>query len=812
MSLDTNNTQGAARGFLRTVHGDTKGYFCIWTAPDRASRFFPNDDTGRTEAAAYAILRAHDADVYFGLGLLAKPVEGGRGKVEDVTAIACLWADVDFGLGHKEPVAPDEQTARRVLDSVSPRPSVIVHSGGGLHCYWLLAEPSIFVNAEDRDKGSRLLQGWQSTIRAAFAAEGYTIDKTHDLARVLRLPGTLHRKEPANIRPVRIVHPGEGLNGNLVRYALTDFPKSVVSAPSERKAKSAPVSPSDDMGKQERRCLAYLAKCPEAISGNRGHAATLRAACECFRFGLDDAAALRVMQEFNAAKTGGEEWTEKELAHKIADARKKVDAAGEIGMRLMKAATPPRNGGEIVLGQRDPATGRIVLSPKKTLPTAEAFVEQFYEHPEGRTLVNYAGLPMAWCGNRYIEIEDESLRKQLLPWLHGALRYTIGPKGEPILTAFDANPTTVKAALDTIKTHVHLPVTVTPPLWLDGGADRPDPREMLAFKSGSLHIPADEFYSPTPALFTTSALEFDYDANAPAPARWRRFIDELWGEDPESIELLQDFFGYALTPDTVQEKILLVVGPRRSGKGTIGRVLTQLIGASNVVGPTTSSLAGPFGLQPLIGKSLAIVSDARFAGDSIPIVVERLLAISGEDAVTVDRKYLGSVTMKLPTRFVFLTNELPRLSETSGALAGRFIALRLTRSWYGQEDTRLTDDLLTELPGILLWALDGWRRLRQRGRFIQPASVQDAIRDLEDLASPVGAFVRECCVVGPGQRAWVDDLYAAWGRWCSQDGRTIVTVKQTFGRDLRAAVPGIVCRQNRPADRRFYEGIGLQTA
>lgn len=56
--------------------------------------------------------------------------------------------------------------------------------------------------------------------------------------------------------------------------------------------------------------------------------------------------------------------------------------------------------------------------------------------------------------------------------------------------------------------------------------------------------------------------------------------------------------------------MLLIVGPKRSGKGTIARVLTRLIGNGNVSGPTTSSLAGPFGLQPLIGKTLAIVSDA----------------------------------------------------------------------------------------------------------------------------------------------------------------------------------------------------------
>jgi putative DNA primase/helicase len=254
--------------------------------------------------------------------------------------------------------------------------------------------------------------------------------------------------------------------------------------------------------------------------------------------------------------------------------------------------------------------------------------------------------------------------------------------------------------------------------------------------------------------------------------------------------------------------MLLIVGPKRSGKGTIGRVLRRLVGKDNVAGPTISSLGGSFGLQPLIGKSLAIVSDARFSGDNISAVIERLLCISGEDTLTVDRKFLPSVTMKLPTRFMFLTNELPRMSDASGALAGRFVILRLTHSSYGQEDTTLTEQLMQELPGILQWAIEGLKRLRKRGRFVQPQSVADAVQEMEDLSSPVGAFVRDCCVLGPDQRVWVDDLYKAWKDWCHADGRIAVTTKQTFGRDLAAAVPGLRCGRNHDHGR-FYQGIGL---
>lgn len=102
-----------------------------------------------------------------------------------------------------------------------------------------------------------------------------------------------------------------------------------------------PPAADTDMAMRERRCLAYIEQCPDAISGQGGHDATLRAACECFRFGLDDAATWRVMRQFNNSKTGGEAWTDKEMAHKIASARTKVEGDGEVGVRLREPQPAP---------------------------------------------------------------------------------------------------------------------------------------------------------------------------------------------------------------------------------------------------------------------------------------------------------------------------------------------------------------------------------------------------------------------------------------------------------------------------------------
>jgi phage/plasmid-associated DNA primase len=87
-----------------------------------------------------------------------------------------------------------------------------------------------------------------------------------------------------------------------------------------------------------------------------------------------------------------------------------------------------------------------------------------------------------------------------------------------------------------------------------------------------------------------------------------------------------------------------------------------------------------------------------------------------------------------------------------------------------------------------------------------PGSSLEAIRQLENLASPVQAFISEWCTVGTGQRVMVKTLYGAFRAWCESDG-----IKPdgniVFGRNLRALLPQVRARDK--GEHRFYDGITL---
>lgn len=458
---------------------------------------------------------------------------------------------------------------------------------------------------------------------------------------------------------------------------------------------------------------------------------------------------------------------------------------------------------------------RVYLNKSTPMVSARLFLQSHRTPAAENTLLYWVGSHYQWRRASYWLLEDEALRKMLYRWLDD--KWTWAKRGDGLEEElFSATRNKVSDIVDAIRAETYVSHLVRVPTWLDGRDD--DAHSYLPCGNVIVHLPSfvaqlpDPFTPPTPQFFTTAALDYDFAEDAPEPAAWLAFLREIWGDDEESIRCLQEWFGYCLTPDTRLQKMLLLIGPKRSGKGTIGRILSAMLGAHNVAGPTLCSLATNFGLWPLVGKSLAIISDARLSGRSdAAVIVERLLSISGEDSLTIDRKNLSPVTVKLSTRLMVCTNELPKLSDSSGALAGRFIILRMTKSFFGREDAALTEKLLAELPGILLWAVEGWRRLQERGRFVMPTSSAEAVQELDELGSPISAFIRESCTVGPGQTVAVDELFKAWQDWCTAQGRDNAGTKQSFGRDLTAVCPGLAIRQPRTGSARFrvYEGIAL---
>lgn len=349
------------------------------------------------------------------------------------------------------------------------------------------------------------------------------------------------------------------------------------------------------------------------------------------------------------------------------------------------------------------------------------------------------------------------------------------------------------------------------PSWKNKKSGDPNPQDLLAVENGLLHLPTMQLLPPTPRFVNRNASPVQYDPNANTPTRWNSFLKEVYKNDDETISTLQEVMGYLLTQDTSQQKVFCMVGPPRSGKGTINRILQNLIGEGNYSSPNAKMLSsGDFGLQSLIGKQLAVISDMRMGRNSDPTSLsENLLRISGEDEVSINRKYKDAWEGKLSTRFLLLSNETPQFRDTSGAIITRMILIKNSQSFLEKEDPGLTNKLRNELSGILNWALEGLQRLRERGHFIQPNTSKKELSAMMTLASPVKAFAKECLSTDPNSTMSKDHIWIAFSEWIDEMGLPYHGDPSQFFKGLGTV--GLNFRQTRPIvdGKRVQSIIGL---
>lgn len=716
-------------------------------------------------------------NVYFGV---AARSDSSGGRLENCSTVRALYADLDF----KD--VPEAQ-ARQALASFPLEPSFVIHSGGGLHCCWMLSEGLDL----RRESGA-----FKALLRALARALNADLSAAEP-ARVLRLPGSVNWKPEYPHRPhVRIESADPALS-----YSISDFELLRLDAPESNMETAG--RQANAVEERFRRARAYAQALPEAIQGKHGDLATYQAAAKMRDFGLKEADCLRVLaDEFNPRCRPP--WSPEDLQTKVSNAYRY--ATGIAGSKLEQDSTKSRNGRA---GESEDA---LVLDPADPLPSARLFVQQFHMADGVLALRHQGGLFYRHQGARYREIDESSIRAGLYEWLALAKCTQVSKHGEDRSVPFKPNTSKVSNVLDALRAVCNLPTSNAAPCWLNGGIG-PNPWEIVACSNGLLHIPTRRLISSTPRFFSLNGLDFAYDPRAAEPKTWLKFLNQIWPDDLQARGTFQEWIGYLLTPVTRMQKMLLLIGPKRAGKGTIGRVIRMLLGEGNVCTPTLAGMAQPFGLASLIGKSAAIISDARISGRAdTTIVTERLLSISGEDPQTIPRKFLPDWFGTLSARFMLMTNELPKLEDASGTLASRFIILALTESFYGREDHGLLERFVPELPGILLWALEGWEQLYRRGRFVQPDSSLELINQFEDLGSPIGAFVQDRCEVRPGFEVPQDRLFESWKSWCEENGNEYPGTAQIFGRNLQSLVPALKVIRPRVmgVQVRYYVGIRLK--
>jgi hypothetical protein len=334
----------------------------------------------------------------------------------------------------------------------------------------------------------------------------------------------------------------------------------------------------------------------------------------------------------------------------------------------------------------------------------------------------------------------------------------------------------------------------------------------LAFQNGFLSLPGRQFEALKPEHRARFVLPCGFEPDAARrskPKAWIRYLTSIWGSDTQSIELVHQLLGYLLSGRHDLQKIFVLLGPPRAGKGTLLNLI-QSIFRDQATSFKVASLDQTFSMQSMLGKTVAYDPDVRRASSMFKSegqMVERLLSISAHDVQVVPRKNLTDVVAALPARLLLAANPPFGLTDVGGALASRFVILTFPRSFLGSEDTGLGAALEAEIPAIVALALDGLDRLDKVGHFVEPASSAEERESVERAQNPMIGFLEDMCEVGD-HVCECGKMFAAAQAWREGNGHKRMS-NQAFSEFMRQKGFHQVRTGSDGARVRVYKGIRL---
>jgi putative DNA primase/helicase len=429
----------------------------------------------------------------------------------------------------------------------------------------------------------------------------------------------------------------------------------------------------------------------------------------------------------------------------------------------------------------------LTLSKEDPRSSALAFKERSYPH-----LLYCREEFLNWRAGAYEVIDAGTLASQVGAFLDMAMVETIDPQnGQIKLTRFKPKSEDINQVLVALG---HISNSTAPyPSWLQDWDF--DINQVIPFPNGWLDSETSTFYPPTPNLFTPCALSFDYDLAAPAPEFFFETMRQWWPAPSLYAEMAaqaQRFFGLLLTADTSYQKIFMALGRPRSGKSAFARLATSLVGKGNTASCASRALAkGDFVFDGFRGKSLIVFPDMRVKSDVAEDVLEKLLNISGEDTVGINRKKKSYLYEKLNCRLLIVANLFPDFKDATGALSARIIPFQFNESFEGREDRRLEARLNAELPGIVNWALGGLKALRQEESFTLGPVARSMVASAYHQGAPLADFVCSHLIEDPEGCVGKTELYNVYKSWATFGGEDKPLHPTQFSIKLRATVATI---------------------
>ena len=663
-------------------------------------------------------------DVYFGIN----PRTGRGGKKENVYFLTVFHAEIDYGQdGHKKKMLNETyESTLEAITKFSPKPSMMVHSGGGFHCYWVLENP---LNV--KETGVSRIEAINRNLSEALGGD----KGTQDISRVLRIPGTYNLKLPENPRKVEAVY----LDGP--KYQLSDFDKFMDEEKSESVreeiSKQVNVANPQQNSKDnpENDSNINIDKLPISekiksliLSGNDGSypsrsEADMAVVAALVNRGVDDQSIKKIFEAYSIGQKYREHPKSDNYLQHTVQAAKKLSNLTETELQnpLFLNGSLYKEKGKCHLG--------IVK------------FQEYIFRKHKLIILEQEKKVFKYNNKCYEECSDELINNLC----QGELKGYRGFFTKQALSDF-----------------VHFAIG---DLLVNSDIAKNDQVRYLTLINGLYDLNDEQLINHSPQIFTTNLLPYNFNPSAECP-RFIQYLDEVFLSDQGKITFLQEAVGYAFHKSIPMPTLFFLIGEGSNGKSVFINTLVNLFGERNTCNISLTSLSNEYYILGLFGKMINISSETPNKNQINTNVIKA--AVAG-DWVTGREPYKPPTKFRPYAKHYLAMNEAPVIGDNSHGMWRRIYPLEFSRVFSKAEmDTDLPNKLLRELPGIFNWALEGYKRLRDKSfKFQDSDSMIKAKNKYRSKGDSVLSFIGDKITKGnETDKLKMKDVYEMYISYC----------------------------------------------
>lgn len=702
----------------------------------------------------------HPAGIYHRITTVTTPpAPFTRGEAVDSHLLPGFWADIDIaGPGHKSKTGTlpaDEQAARKIVsNSALPEPTLWVHSGGGLYPWWLLDRPAE-VTTDSYASIAALSNELHAELKRSAEELGMSYEPMADLARVLRIPGTVNRKVKDDPRPCQVIEDsGVTYSIEAVRDAVPGGTALTLPTP--------PAGPVD--------VLAGLPAGP---------------ACRAMDLKLS-----KVSDALRDAETGSRHRTALSGIGALVwlgnvghmGARDALDSLGEI----FEQAKPKVEQG------RDEWRGLVDYVIKRTEPRETrrccgewAFTEaHMSERVAEEVLVGafrWSGGTawMQWTGKVWRRVEDAVVSQVVKEWIMDGFRranLAFGASPEKGTEAVMKGWRSLLSA-NAIKNVIKLAQGIDGILF-DAAELDADP-DLLNCPNGVVDLRTGVLLDHDPARLISKIAGVDYDPKASHPDT----VKILSALPDEVRDWMQVRIGQAATGHMTPDDLLCVLqGSGQNAKSTL------LEGVSHALGSYHAIVSDRVIMGDITRDEIMVLQGARSAWleetpEAAHLDVVKLKKIVGTSEITGHHLYKSQITWRASHSLFITTNYVPMVSESDHGTWRRLALVKFPYTFVREpvhENERQTDPTLRDrikrtpevMRAFLAWIVDGAKAYYAAGQ-VMPEMPERVRADTDHWRADVDLIMgywRDRIEHDPTRYVLTTDLRRDFNEWAETKG------------------------------------------